>query len=301
MPPPTAEGAVLVFAPGIDNARMLARRLSDAGYPCRVATDAGAFASLLEAGADELCAVLVTADSLRHGSGAVLTKYQSLEPAWSALPIVLLARTGEVMSAPWPHTTLLAQPTTGRQLVDLIERSVEARGHQHVLANASRELKRVAFQDALTGLPNRTALYEKIRMLQRDRRGDQGAFAAIFVDLDDFKAINDEHGHATGDEVLRQVSAYLVAAVREGDYVARWGGDEFMVLLVGTVGAEVATEAVRRLGEGIELRLPAVPGLVRVSFSVGRLDEVTSRQTPDQILSLADDRMYAQKSGKRRR
>ncbi len=298
---PVRKGEVLVFAPGIDNARVVARRLAEAGYACSVADDVATFAQVLEGRPEDLDAVILTGVALRHGGGSVIARFKHQEPNWSALPIVLLARPGVMVTPPWPHTTLLTQPTTARQLTDVVGRAVDARNHQHFQVSAAQDLKRVAFQDALTGLPNRTALYERIRALQRDRRGAQGAFAAIFVDLDEFKAINDTHGHAIGDEVLRQVGAYLVAAVRDTDYVARWGGDEFMVLLVGTVGADVVMEAVRRLGEGIELRLQTVPDLVSVSFSVGHLDEVTPEQTPDEILSKADVKMYAHKNGKRGR
>lgn len=298
---PVREGEVLVFAPGIDNARIIARRLGDAGFACIAAEDVETFRKVLGERAEDIDAVILTASALRHGAGSIVTRFKHREPAWSALPIVLLARPGVMVTPPWPHTTLLTQPTTAHQLIDVVGRAVDARHHQHFQVSAAQDLKRVAFQDALTGLPNRTALYERIRTLQRDRRGTEGAFAAIFVDLDEFKVINDRHGHAIGDEVLRQVGAYLVAAVRETDYVARWGGDEFMVLLVGTVGADVVTEAVRRLGEGIELQLTAVPSLVSVSFSVGHLDEVTPEQTPDEILSKADVKMYAHKHGKRGR
>jgi diguanylate cyclase (GGDEF)-like protein len=163
------------------------------------------------------------------------------------------------------------------------------------LANRSTDLHRAAFQDALTGLPNRSALYEKIRDLQAERRGSAGVFAALFLDLDGFKAINDRHGHLVGDEVLRQVGAHLVAAVRASDYVARWGGDEFMVLLVGPSDAERIAETVRRLGRGIDLTLQTTPDPVRAAFSVGLIDDIAPEMTPDDILSHADERMYEHK------
>jgi len=294
-----AEGSVLVFAPGADNAGMIARRLRDAGIACLVAADADGFEAVLTDQGERLGTVLVTALGVRSGAGAAIARYRQVEPAWSALPVVLLAPPGGMVVPPWAHTTLVTQPTTGRQLVDVVARSVDARSHQYLLASRSHELQRAAFQDALTGLPNRAALYERVRELQSERRGASGAFAALFLDLDGFKAINDDHGHLVGDEVLRQVGARLVAAVRATDFVGRWGGDEFMVLLIGAVDTEVVAETVRRLGHGVDLRLQTTPEPVQVAFSVGLIDDIAPESTPDEILSRADERMYEQKRRRR--
>ncbi len=294
------DGQVLVFAPGVDNAGTIARRLRAGGIACLVCADVAGFETVLSDESQRLGAVVVTALGVRRGIGAVIARFKHSEPAWSALPIVLLAPPGGAVVPPWSHTTLITQPTTSRQLVDVVARSVEARSHQHLLANRSHELRRVAFQDALTGLPNRSALYEKIRALQSDRRGAAGTFAALFLDLDGFKAINDAHGHRVGDEVLRHVGAHLVATVRSTDYVGRWGGDEFMVLLVGPAGTERIDDTVERLGRSIDLRLQSTPEPVRAAFSIGLIDDIAPHLTPDEILSLADERMYEHKRDRRR-
>jgi diguanylate cyclase (GGDEF)-like protein len=147
----------------------------------------------------------------------------------------------------------------------------------------------------LTGLPNRAALYERVRGLQAERRGAVGSFSALFLDLDGFKAVNDAHGHLVGDEVLRQVGARLVGAVRATDFVGRWGGDEFMILLVGAADAAEIAETVRRLGQGVDLLLQTTPEPLHVAFSVGLIDDIAPESTPDEILSRADERMYEQK------
>lgn len=297
---PSHDARVLVFAPGLDNARVIVRRLARAGFECRVCDDALQFEANLRDDHRRLGAVVLTALAVRSGAGAAVSRFKASEPAWSALPIVLLAPPGAMMVAPWPHTTLLTKPTTAQQLVGVVERSLHARGHQQLLASASDELRRAAYFDSLTGLPNRSALYERIRMLQRERRGAHGTFAAIFVDLNDFKRVNDELGHIAGDEVLRLIGAHLVATVRESDFVARWGGDEFMILLTGTAGAETVAETIGRLGQGVVLTLQAVPEPVTVSFSVGHVEGIAPDLSPDEILARADRRMYDHKNEKRR-
>lgn len=289
------EGLALVFAPGVDNAGTIARRLREGGVACLVCADLDGFEAVLVEQSERLGVVVVTSLAVRRGAGAVITRFKHDEPAWSALPMVLLAPPGAAVVPPWANTTLVTQPTTSKQLVDVVARAIEARSHQHLLAKRSHELRRVAFQDALTGLPNRSALYERIRELQSERRGVAGDFAALFVDLDGFKAINDTHGHLVGDEVLRHVGASLVAAVRATDYVGRWGGDEFMVLLVGSADAARVAETVRRLGQGVDLQLQTTPEPIRAAFSVGLIDDIAPEATPDEILSLADERMYEHK------
>lgn len=284
-----------MFAPGADNAGTIARRLRAGGVDCLVCADLAGFEAVLAGQSERLGAVVVTSLGVRRGAGAVITRFKHDEPAWSALPVVLLAPPGASVLPPWGHTTLVTQPTTSRQLIDVVARAVEARSHQHLLATRSRDLERGAFQDALTGLPNRSALYERIREFQAERRGSAGIFAALFVDLDGFKAVNDAHGHLVGDEVLRQVAAHLVAAVRATDYVARWGGDEFMILLVGTADTERVAETVRKLGRGLDLHLQSTPEPVRAAFSVGLIDDIAPEATPDEILSRADERMYEHK------
>ena len=298
---PSGEGRVLVFAPGLDNAQVIERMLARAGFECLMCHDALHLEENLQGDPKRLGTVVLTALAVRSGAGAVVSRFKASEPAWSALPIVLIVPPGALMVSPWPHTTLLTKPTTVRQLVGVVERSQHARGHQLLLASASDDLRRAAYFDTLTGLPNRSALYERITTLQRERRGAHSAISAVFVDLNDFKRINDELGHVAGDEVLRLVGAHLVATVRGGDVVARWGGDEFMILLVGTSGAETVAETIGRLGQGMVLTLQAVPDPVLVSFSVGHIEGVAPDLSPDEILTIADRRMYEHKDDRRRR
>lgn len=95
----------------------------------------------------------------------------------------------------------------------------------------AREYQDAALYDALTGLPNRAHFLARLEEACQQHQGCKDGFAVLFLDLDDFKAINDTHGHAMGDAVLRETAVALRSLLREGDLIARLGGDEFVVLL----------------------------------------------------------------------
>ena len=110
---------------------------------------------------------------------------------------------------------------------------------------AEDEIRRLAFYDQLTGLPNRRLLLDRLTQAVASKSRYQRGGALLFIDLDNFKTINDTLGHDVGDALLKQVSVRLLSCVRAGDTVARLGGDEFVVLLDGlsTIDAEAATQA----------------------------------------------------------
>jgi diguanylate cyclase (GGDEF)-like protein len=162
----------------------------------------------------------------------------------------------------------------------------------------TRDLQRQALHDDLTGLPNRTLVLESASMmLARAKRYGTPA-SALFVDLDDFKDINDTLGHAVGDEVLQEVSRRLVAASRDVDIVGRLGGDEFIVLIESSQPNVVAARILERLECPIELT--SVQGRpLRVSASIGIA--TSDAGSAEALLADADLALYrAKSSGKRR-
>jgi len=148
-----------------------------------------------------------------------------------------------------------------------------------------------AVRDPLTGLANRELLAERLRTaLARDTRSGDST-AVLFLDLDGFKQVNDRHGHAVGDEVLRRVAARLSGVVRPSDTVARLGGDEFVVLVEActpdSVGALIRRVEVV-LAEPVAVEDLSLP----VRASVGVATATAGRADAAGLLSLADARMY---------
>jgi diguanylate cyclase (GGDEF)-like protein len=175
--------------------------------------------------------------------------------------------------------------------------------HAGVLLENDRvkeQLRYQAFHDALTGLPNRTLFAERVGdALERHSRATGSSATVLFLDLDDFKTINDSLGHSAGDELLAAVAERVRACVRPGDTAARLGGDEFGILLERAS----ADEAVRMAARVVEaLRAPFVlhGREMAVHTSIGIATGHSGESTADALLANADVAMYSAKaSGKR--
>jgi diguanylate cyclase (GGDEF)-like protein/PAS domain S-box-containing protein len=152
-----------------------------------------------------------------------------------------------------------------------------------------------ALHDPLTGLANRTLLHDRLQHALARR--ERGATAALFVDLDNFKQVNDAHGHATGDSVLVEIARRLNTAVRPGDTIARLGGDEFVAVCEG-IDVEAALAVGRRLQDAIELPLRTDGLEHRLTASIGI---ALGDSDPDALLADADAASYRAKAAGRGR
>jgi diguanylate cyclase (GGDEF)-like protein/PAS domain S-box-containing protein len=184
--------------------------------------------------------------------------------------------------------------TEGRAMyaVALIEDSTDRR-------SATLALEHRATHDALTGLSNRSALEQHLGslMVAAERRTVRAAL--VFCDLDRFKEINDRHGHAVGDHILRHVGARLLSQARSGDLVARLGGDEFVVVAEGVSDPEAEAFAQRIR---FALTGPVTVGelTLEVQVSVGVTTFGGGERTPTELLAAADAAMYAAKRARER-
>lgn len=168
----------------------------------------------------------------------------------------------------------------------------------HVTQATARKYKDAALYDALTGLPNRAFFEQQLDESCRTHEGHSNRFAVMFIDLDDFKPINDTYGHATGDAVLREVGSVLQECVRDTDLVARLGGDEFVILLSPLRDAQ---HDVRVIAAGIKQSLGKARVINDVTFevqaSVGWV--VHDGHSAESMLAAADAEMYLNKRAAR--
>lgn len=165
------------------------------------------------------------------------------------------------------------------------------------LRRREAEMARLITQDQLTNVLNARAFAERLgQELERNRRYPR-PLALMYMDLDNFKVINDTHGHQTGDAVLRLVADAMHSSVRQADVVGRLGGDEFAVLMPET-DAQLADAAAKRLIAGLRNVFKGTPN---VTASIGVVSCTATDASTDDLLRRADQAMYdAKKSGKDR-
>lgn len=161
------------------------------------------------------------------------------------------------------------------------------------LTHAEEELRFLAHHDPLTKLTNRSVFNVRLDAALRAARRHGSTLALLFLDIDDFKGINDVHGHATGDRVLCEVARRLEGCVRETDTVARMGGDEFTVLLTDLDAPGAVYEKVEQILAAMAEPLGAeLGGLKMPSCSIGVACYPGDGEDADTLLSHADGEMY---------
>ncbi len=186
-------------------------------------------------------------------------------------------------------------------VLTVLDRRMEARTAAYIrsLQNVNEKLQYQATHDALTGLPNRVLLFERIQHAIDAAHRRTNLFAIFFIDLDGFKGINDTLGHAAGDILLKQFAVRLKLSVRKEDTVARLGGDEFVVMVEDLPDTDMAAHIAEKLFNCFQEEFELGQTRLRVTPSMGVALYPEDGQNVDELLSHADAAMYQAKSNGR--
>jgi diguanylate cyclase (GGDEF)-like protein len=199
----------------------------------------------------------------------------------------------DYLSKPFHADELRARLHTGERIVQL----------ERALRQARDALQFEAVHDSLTGLWNHGAILELLQKETHRSRRTADPLGVMMADLDHFKTINDTYGHPTGDVVLRECAHRLVAELREYDWVGRYGGEEFLIVVPDCGGPDlfVAAERIRGVLSGNPIITAAGP--IAVTTSIGIASSQSSPQPPDDVslIAAADQALYQAKAGGRNR
>ena len=276
----------------------LVRGLAERGYRVAEAGEGAAALALVEREPPDV----VLLDHELPGEDGMVVLERLREPdELKAVPVIMLTRSTDpellVEALRRGAHDYLRKPFDPAELDARVMAAVRVKRLHDALLEANRRLARQALSDDLTGLANRRhggrQLEREIALCVRHGR----LLALVRVDVDHFKAINDSHGHQAGDEVLVEVSRRLAEAVRGGDELARWGGDEFVVLLPDTDKAGALRAAERLRASVAAVPIPVAGGELPITVSVGWAH--WAGDTPDDLLARADRALYRAKDAGR--
>ncbi|HEY6760116.1 MAG TPA: diguanylate cyclase [Baekduia sp.] len=280
--------------------RMLGDVLRANGYTVLDAADG---AQALHMARTEDPSVLVMAREMEGLDGLAVLDALRADPHTLDLPVVFVtghtdARDLALGLERGAHD-YVRKPVDPVELVARIRTALRLRALHEELARRNAELEQLARTDVLTGLANRRHADDVLRSTIASARRHRRSLCVVLVDVDNFKAVNDHHGHAAGDAVLREIAVRLTAGLREEDVAARWGGEEFLLLLPDSPDATVVCE---RLRESIAERPVNVHGLLELAVSASfGWAPWTGEETGEALIGRADVALYAAKAGGRDR
>ncbi len=167
------------------------------------------------------------------------------------------------------------------------------------LRNTLSQVQHLAHHDILTGLPNRALFVDRLQRAILKTRREKSLFALLYIDIDRFKQINDQYGHAAGDEVLKACCNRMMACIRDSDSIGRLGGDEFVVLLEDLHSPQDALEIAKKFQAGISMGVASGGELIATSISIGIAIFPTDSDSEEGLFKRADTAMYRSKQNGR--
>lgn len=222
--------------------------------------------------------------------GSVIAIMTHMDPAY-------FPRSEELLRFELLATTLPALTFTSRHIAAWRESLTQ---EKRELKEALAKVQELATRDTLTGLVNRRHMQDLLEQEWHRQDRTKEPFTVAMVDLDHFKRVNDQFGHSTGDEVLRNFAKTAVEVLRNTDVIARWGGEEFLILFINTTPTQ-AQPCMQRLSEKLaNLQASTLVPALRITFSAGIAQHHRGRPL-EQTLERADSALYSAKSAGRNR
>ena len=289
---------ILVVDDHEDNVEVLRARLESRGYECDSAHDGEEALRKIEATPPDLILLDVMMPKMDGNEVARRVKANKELPF---IPIIMQtaldSTEDQVRGLDSGADDYITKPIKFPELEARVRSMLRIKALQTALEEANAELRRMAITDGLTGLYNRRHVEELLREMFEHSQRLHEPLACVMFDLDRFKSVNDTYGHQAGDEVLRQFGQLLKQEAREIDRVGRYGGEEFVVLLPGTV-VEAAVTFAERARQRVEDHLFTFEGgTLRRTLSAGvagwPYPQIAHRE---QMVKAADDALYVAKA-----
>ncbi|MGH6953300.1 MAG: PleD family two-component system response regulator [Alphaproteobacteria bacterium] len=296
-PDPSAEAArILLVEPAASRAGELVRIIAGDGHVVVTAANAR---EALEHESD--VDVVLTSLVLGEDDGLRLCSQIRSHPASRHTPVVLMIDEEDVAALAKGLeigvTDYLVHPIEASELRARVSTQVRRKRYQDRMREEMERSVSMAFTDSLTGLYNRRYVEAHLAELVRLARTRQQPLSVLMIDLDHFKRVNDEHGHPAGDEVLREAARRIASTLRHFDFVGRYGGEEFVVVLPGA-DADTATLIAERVRTAIatpQFRISAPVGALELELTASVGVACGPKDTPAHLIACADKALYAAK------
>ncbi|MBU1691036.1 MAG: diguanylate cyclase [Gammaproteobacteria bacterium] len=281
------------------NVQLLEEMLREAGYRCVTSTmDPHAVYALHRDNHYDL--ILLDLQMPGMDGFQVMEGLKEIETDGYLPILVITAQPGHMLRALTAGAKdFISKPFNMMEAKTRIHNMLEVRLLYKQLEDHSREMELLALHDALTGLPNRRLLMERLSLAIAHARRNKRTMAVMYLDLDGFKLLNDTLGHDAGDTLLNSVAARLVAAVRQEDTVARLGGDEFVIALWEISHADDVGYLVSKVMQSLSQPYRIQDRDVSMTASVGVSIYPTHGENVDTLMKSADLALYeAKRAGK---
>jgi len=264
--------------------------------------------SAIKAFVDEKPTFVITDVEMPSLSGfKFISTIRSME-AGKDVPIIMLSGTRETLKSKLSGfnagaSDFILKPFEGAELLARVKTLMRTHHLLEELKEKNALLERLAITDELTGLYNRRYFFESVRTQLALGLRHNFKISCLLMDIDHFKNVNDTYGHGAGDEVLRKIGRLLISCKRDGELLARFGGEEFVICIFNTDAANalLAAERFRKLIRGFDFSSPIFPNM-RITVSVGVAVYPQDRViTIDDLVRAADKAMYKSKTDGRDR